>query len=107
MVFKERLKASRPAAITVLMSRAALLNKLAKLTLCDVDRRRLYERKSRTLSWLIVLGGGWVEEVLFERGLATVRLLNGLRQHIPLEHLSDDARQVVEAALLRRLRRAA
>ena len=103
MTFNEVLTANRSKAIQALMARAATLNRMAKTVARAGDRRRLYERKTETISWLMVLGGGRVSEILLEQGLATVSLLNGRRLHVPINRLSPEAREIVWARLQERL----
>ncbi len=97
MTFAEILQTSRPTVISALLARTAILNRMVKTMSRADDRRRIYAQKVAAISRLIVLGGGRVEELLLERGLVTVFLANGRRQHVPIRRLSSEAKQVLKA----------
>lgn len=99
------LQATHSVATANLLGRAALYNKLAKVAASASDRKRLYILKAVAVSRLLAVGAGRVEEILFDRGIATIALVDGRRQHVRLGHLSNEGSAVVESTLRDRLER--
>ncbi len=105
MTFAQVLTVTKPLIVKRLLRRTAVANKLAKCATSEHDRARFYRQKAAAVSSLLVIGGARVDEVLVTNRLVTVYLANGCRQHIPIGELSAAARVILEASLLRELRR--
>lgn len=100
--FATILEGARPAMIRSLLNQAGAYNRLAKSSLSARSRQALYARKASTISRLIELGAGLVDECLLGRGLVTIALPNDRCLHVPIDRLSPAARGIVKATLLQR-----
>ena len=95
--------AASDPAIAVLLSIAAAANRGAKTTGGSAERREFYRIKAGAICALLARGAARVEELLLDRGLVTVVLVNGCRPHLPLWTLTTEAAAMLKESVDHRL----
>ncbi len=91
--FQTVLWSAKATVVERLLHKAALANRLAKVTSTPRARALLYRQKTLAIVQLINCDAARIEELLVMRRLVTVLLTNGRRLHVPLDDLPPQMRR--------------
>ena len=91
--FQDELRSATADIVRLLLHKAALANRLSKLAPNACGRRMLRRQKTLAILQLLECNAATVDELLFPQRLVGVRLVNGRRLHVPLDHLPVHVRR--------------